>query len=300
MRSCARAAAAAAEAEKARCELAAALLGVAKLPWGFKAKARAAGHGDAAKRYEAARVRDYNRTREAREHAVEEYRLRVYREGLERLRTTPALRLAMLSTHSWAPRSEDEAIAYGLDRRDRTLELRALRDLPAVLQGSILRVGALHVLPRGRTRLSAYEYVRERCEGIYTLQCGSETCSEEGLGIPWPDSAREFEALRCERCGSAQQLRLSWRRETGSEAGAAVVAGDPLVAGARAALRASFAESYGVWSRCAAAPRLAMRRTMSARRRRWRVGRVSAERGRSGRRSPSERVTARAGRGDGH
>ena len=81
------------------------------MPWGFKAKARAAGHGDAAKRYEAARVRLYHRTGEAREHAVEEYRLRVYREGLERLRTTPALRLAMLSTHSWAPPSEDEAIA---------------------------------------------------------------------------------------------------------------------------------------------------------------------------------------------
>ena len=246
MRSCERVAAADAEVEGARRELAA-LLGVADLPWGSKAKARAAGHGDAADRYEAARKRRFKLTHEAREHAVEEYRLRVYKEGLERLRTTPSLRRAMLSTHAWGPRSEDEAIAFGLDRRDRTGELRALRELPAALQGSILRVGALHVLPRKRPRQGTYGHVRERCEQLCSLTCGSEECGEDGPAIPWPDSAHDFEALRCERCGDAVQLRLRWRREVAPGPAGAAVAGEAMAAGATAALGASHAEAYGVW-----------------------------------------------------
>ena len=84
--------------------------------------------------YEAAQLRLRHRKGEAESEAVEAYQLRLYKEGQEQLRAAPALRMAMLSTHAWAPRSEDDAIAFGLDRRDRTRELRMLRKLPAKLQ----------------------------------------------------------------------------------------------------------------------------------------------------------------------
>ena len=244
---CAAVAAAKAELDSARRKLQE-LLGVAELPRYHKTAAQAAGLAEEAAAYEGAQTRLRKRVHEARERAVEAYRLRVYREGQERLRTTPSLRHAMMSTHAWAPRSEDEAIAFGLDRRDRTRELRWLRELPAVMQGSILRVGALHVLPRERMRRTVYEHVRERCtsEGLCSLECGSEQCAADGLTIPWPDSAKGFEALRCERCGD-KQVRLRWRRQTSAAAAAALVADEQLAAGATEALGASFAESFGVW-----------------------------------------------------
>ena len=83
-----------------------------------------------------------------------------------------ALVVAMLATHVWAPHSEDEAIAFGLDRRDRTCEVTSLLKLPAVLQGSILSVGALHMLPPSGTPTQVYERVAERCDALCPLHCG--------------------------------------------------------------------------------------------------------------------------------
>ncbi|EOD25004.1 hypothetical protein EMIHUDRAFT_237947 [Emiliania huxleyi CCMP1516] len=245
MEGCAEVSEAEAELDAARRSLLV-LLSVSTLPRHFKVMARAAGHAACATSYEAAALRVRNRRNKARQRAVDAYRLRLYKEGQERLRTSPALRRAMMCTHEWAPRGEDEAVAFGLDRRDRTFELRALRELPAPLQGSILRAGALHVLPRGRTRRTAYEHVRERCVGLCSLECGSDGCVGSGLEMHWPDSPEEFEELRCEHCGAAQ-VRMRWRREGGGAGAATLVAGEPMAAGATQALGASDAESYGVW-----------------------------------------------------
>jgi len=66
------------------------------------------------------------------------------------------------------------------------------------------------------------------------------------LTIPWPDSAKGFEALHCERCGD-KQVRLRWRRQTGATDATALVADEQPAAGATEALGASFADSFGVW-----------------------------------------------------
>ena len=245
MEGCAEVSEAEAELDAARRSLLV-LLSVSTLPRKFKAMARAAGHAACVTSYEAAALRVHHRRNKARQRAVDAYRLRLYKEGQERLRTSPALRRAMMCTHEWAPRCEDEAVTFGLDRRDRTFELRSLRELPAPLQGSILRAGALHVLPRGRTRRTAYEHVRERCVGLCSLECGSDGCVGGGLEMQWPDSPEEFEELRCEHCGAAQ-VRMRWRREGGGAGAATLVAGEPMAAGATQALGASDAESYGVW-----------------------------------------------------
>ena len=171
---------------------------------------------------------------------MEAHQLRLYKEGQERLRAAPALRMAMLSTHAWAPRSEDDAIAFGLDRRDRTRELRMLRKLPAMLQGSILRVGALHVLPTAGTPAEVYGRVRRRSEDICILECGSEDCAGRP-SIEWPTTVARFEERRCEQCGGA--VRLRWQREPQAENGAV----EPLAVGAAASLGESFRETYWAW-----------------------------------------------------
>ena len=217
-------------------------LGVAQLPRCFKASARAAGGGEEVDEYEAAHRRLRNRKGEAERDAVEAHQLRLYKEGQERLRAAPALRMAMLSTHAWAPRSEDDAIAFGLDRRDRTRELRMLRKLPAMLQGSILRVGALHVLPTAGTPAEVYGRVRRRSEDICILECGSEDCAGRP-SIEWPTTVAGFEERRCEHCGGT--VRLRWQREPHAESETAAV--ESLAVGAAASLGESFRETYWAW-----------------------------------------------------
>ena len=264
MEGCVEVSEAEAELESARRSLLV-LLSVSTLPRKFKAMARAVGHAACVTSYEAATLRVRHRRNKARQRAVDAYRLRLYKEGQERLRTSPALRRAMMCTHEWAPRCEDETVAFGLDRRDRTFELRALRELPAPLQGSILRAGALHVLPRGRTRRTAYEHVRERCVGLCSLECGSDGCAGGGLEMQWPDSPEEFEELRCEHCGAAQ-VRMRWRREGGGAGAATLVAGEPMAAGATQALGARATRNRtACGTRCAAARRSATRPTMPGR-----------------------------------
>ena len=216
-------------------------LGVAAgaLPRQFKKRVRELeGENDVAD-YEALQAKRKQAVQAAQDVAVEAYRLRVYKEGQEELRTTPALKVAMQSTHTWASRSENDAIAFGLDRKDRTRELAMLRKLPATLQGSLLSVGALHVLPIGGTPAQVYERVARRCDGLCALRCTSEACAD-APDIEWPGAASAFAALRCEGCGSAPQLH--WLSETpeGSEK-------VPLAVGAEAAVGKSFVESYGVW-----------------------------------------------------
>ena len=216
-------------------------LGVAHgdLPRHFKKRAREADFGSEVDTYEAAMTKRYRAKQSAKDAAVEAYRLRVYKEGLEELRTTPALKVAMQSTHTWAARSENDAIAFGLERKDRTRELAMLRKLPAVLQGSILRVGALHVLPTSGTPRAVYERVRARCEAICSLRCGAESCADRA-DVSWPETAAQMEELRCEHCQSSVQL--CWQRDSSE----GLCAGERLAAGA-SALGASFVESYGVW-----------------------------------------------------
>ena len=206
--------------------------------------------------------------------ALDAYRRRVYDEGKEALRVSPELQAVALSTHAWAARSEDAAIAFGLDRRDRTGALHALRLLPPALQGSIIQVGALHVLPdelkyvgrrAGGRRArwqgghhvgpaeEAYGRVRERCEadGICSLWCRGAACAAAPREVDWPETAREFKAWRCERCDGAE-LGLSWAMEGMAAAAGLEAAGGCCVVGAAAALGPSFVESYGVWRRLGA------------------------------------------------
>ena len=216
-------------------------LGVAAgtLPRHFKKRARELGGGSEVTDYEAALVKRKNVKRLAENAAVEAYELRVYKEGLEELRTTPALRMAMQSTHAWTARSENDAIALGLERKDRTRELAMLRKLPAALQGSILRVGALHVLPTAGTPGVVYARVRNRCEAICSLRCGAEGCADRPE-LEWPETPTGFQELYCEHCEGSVQL--CWQRDNSAIA----CAEEPLAAGA-AALGACFVESYGVW-----------------------------------------------------
>ena len=83
-----------------------------------------------AEEYEQAKKRHRAAKLGAESAAIEGYELRCYREGQLTLRQDKARSMAVLATHTWAPRSEDAAIAFGLDRRDRTGELASLRKLP--------------------------------------------------------------------------------------------------------------------------------------------------------------------------
>ena len=166
------------------------------------------------------------------------------------------LAVAMLATHAWAERTEDEAVAFGLDGGDRTYQLAALQTLSPALQGSILAVGALHVLPSRPTwvtrpgnvgstaRLSSsriHEHVAKQCGGCCRLECTSESCEGVPGGGEVPTTVSAFEAaLECERCGS--DTALCWWTDAPADARPL-----PLAVGAAAALGPSFAESYAVW-----------------------------------------------------
>jgi len=192
----------------------------------------------------------------AKKEAMDAYQLRVYKEGQAAHAENRALAVAMRATHAWTERTEDEAIALGLDGGDRTFELAALRTLSPALQGSILAVGALHVLPsrpmwvgtRGRAGSSArlsssriHEHVAKQCEGCCRLKCTSECCEGVPGGGEVPTTVSAFEAaLECERCGS--ETALCWWIEAPADARHM-----PLAVGAAAALGPSFAESYPVW-----------------------------------------------------
>ena len=232
-------AAAEARVVKARAALAS-RLGVPHLPTKFKNRAKELGCADELAEYDQALVMRSRARGSAQSEAMETYRLRLYKQGLEKLRTTPELKSAMLSTHTWAARTEDYAIAFGLDRKDRTRELTMLRKLPATLQGSILKVGALHVLPAtGGSIAKVYEHVRRQSEGICTLRCKASSCSEEA-DCEWAKTADAFDDVQCPHCGG--ELSLYWRRET-EVSGSHI---EPLALGA-GTLGTSYVEYYGVW-----------------------------------------------------
>lgn len=83
----------------------------------------------------------------AKKEAMAASQLRLYKEGQAAHAEDRGVAVAMRATHAWAERTEDEAVAFGLDGGDRTYQLAALQMLSPALQGSILAVGALHVLP---------------------------------------------------------------------------------------------------------------------------------------------------------
>ncbi len=162
----------------------------------------------------------------ARDAAVRTCQVRIYKDGLERLRTSLALRKAMATTHSWRACDETAAIAFGLDRADRTRERVALCMLPLRLRGSIVRAGALHVLPNSRRWV--YESVRTKCAALCTLR------DANGATLEWPVSVDAFVELG--------DVQLCWRCDE-----AAAEDGLPRVTGAAHALGASTIESYDVW-----------------------------------------------------
>ena len=126
---------------------------------GWKKRARELGCESDVTAYEEAKKR-HMKVKVAAEHgAVDAFQLRSYREGQQKMRQDKAHQVAMLATHAWTPRSEDAAMAFGLDRKDRTGELGSLLKLPAVLQGSILSV--VGCLIRGTPVLP------RRCWGIW-------------------------------------------------------------------------------------------------------------------------------------
>jgi len=59
--------------------------------------------------------------------AVGDYSSRVWLEGQDALRTVPGLREERCATHRWPVMTEEEAITFGLDRRDRTRVWRVLK-----------------------------------------------------------------------------------------------------------------------------------------------------------------------------
>ena len=184
---------------------------------------------------------------DAHQNAIEAFRLRVYKEGQLAHSKDKSLMVEMCLTHAWGDRSENDAIAFGLERMDRTSELKALRKLPPELQGSILSVGALHVLPHGCSlRASApsgvYEYVAKQCNGLCSLICSSEECGG-AHEVPLPSTLRAFEAaLSCAQCGD--KVELWWWIKPSANALLR-----PLALGATEALGPSYSESYAVWLR---------------------------------------------------
>jgi hypothetical protein len=208
---------------------------------GWKKLALQRNAGELVQDYEANRHKLNKLQEKAQDGAVRDYQLRCYQEGQRALRHDKAQMVANLATHAWAPRSEDAAIAFGLDRKDRTRELQMLRKLPAALQGSILSVGALHVLPSSGTPEQVYARVVQRCEGLCALRCEHEVCVD-APDMAWPETTAGFEARECECCGSNDGVRLCWQSEAAEDSSKI-----PLAAGARAVLGPSFDESYGLW-----------------------------------------------------
>ena len=105
---------------------------------GWKILARSHGAAAEVSTYEKAKLKKTQSVCDAQQVAMETYHLRVYKEGQLAHSKDKRLAVEMCVTHAWAKRSENEAIAFGLDRVDRTSELNALRKLPPILQGSIL------------------------------------------------------------------------------------------------------------------------------------------------------------------
>ena len=211
---------------------------------GWKDAAHREGAAAEVSAFEMARRKKAQSVFEAHQNAIEAFRLRVYREGQLAHSKDKSLAVEMCLTHAWGDRSENEAIAFGLERMDRTSELKALRKLPPVLQGSILSVGALHVLPHECSLWASgvYEYVAKQCNGLCSLMCSSEECGD-APEVPLPSTLRAFEAaLSCAQCGG--KVELWWWTEASANALLR-----PLALGATEALGPSYFESYAVWLR---------------------------------------------------
>ena len=130
--------------------------------------------------------------------------LALFKDGQKTLEADPELRVAMRWSETWPARSEDAAIAWGLDVKDRTLELQSLRKLPHKLQGSILLTGAVWVLPASGTPRYVYDFVVNRLSesGVCSLKCQCER------HLPWPQLAGDFDQFTCEDCN--EEPRLEW------------------------------------------------------------------------------------------
>ena len=172
---------------------------------GWKKMARSLGGVDEVAEYEKVYEARHVARLAAEDRALHSYKVRLYKEGQASLAQNKARMVGNMATHAWAPRSENAAIAYGLDRTDRTRELASLKKLPAAMQGSILQVGALQVLPAKGTPAQVYRHVAEQCEatGCCSLRCKADGCEDEAdvhgrsqvkSGIRW--SARTARVMR--------------------------------------------------------------------------------------------------------
>ena len=128
---------------------------------GWKRRAQEAGLEAEAEEYEQAKKRHRAAKLGAESAAIEGYELRCYRERQLTLRQDKARSMAVLATHTWAPRSvrgcgdRVRPRSQGSDGRAGLAAQAAACRL--CYEGSILQVGALHVLPPSGTPAQVYE-----------------------------------------------------------------------------------------------------------------------------------------------
>ena len=177
---------------------------------------------------------------------VKDYRERVRREGVAALRVLPIEAQVLCTTHAWPAMSEYEAIAFGLDRCDRTQEKRALSLLPRKLQWEIVDSGALQLLPsaasiltgNGRTQ-RVYHEICKRADNVRWLKCVSDDCGRTDE-LPMARDAL-LKPLVCTHCHTV--MKIQWSSAVAEQDIALL----PLASGATAALGNSLSDSYGVW-----------------------------------------------------
>jgi len=131
--------------------------------------------------------------------------------------------------------TEEEAITFGLDRRDRTRVWRVLKLLPRQLQWAVVEAGLLDTIPESVTGGTgqmgrAYYAVSRAVGGALCMVCTS--CGKGGGELP--ATCKELESATCATCGCEQVCRPS-----SADSGAS--------------------DSYAVWLQLCAAGRLGPR-----------------------------------------
>ena len=155
----------------------------------------------------------------AQQLALGDYVARVWHEGQHALRTVPGLREERCATHSWPVMTEEEAIAFGLDRRDRTRAWHMLRLLPRQLQWAVVEAGLLDAMPEsvrgGQGQMArAYSAVSRAAGGALCMVC--TRCGKGGGDLP--ATCKELESATCPTCGREQVCRPSCADSGASEA----------------------------------------------------------------------------------
>ena len=166
--------------------------------------------------------------------ALGDYQARIWHEGQEKLRRLNGLRKARCSTHSWPRMSEQAAIAWGLERLDRTVQLKVLKHVPRRLQWGVVDAELLERIPTGAALL----------EGT-GKQARAFDAVSKGVGTAL--------CMRCYACGALRALPSSAAKLQA----AACSCGETMACEALSETRPS--EAHGVWLALCAAGRLGKR-----------------------------------------